>query len=999
MPIGDLSNELEPKLRKSRHFLLAVLFALSVPILIAGIAIFFIKNSHDGELIQAEANHTAQLMVHGLRGPVLNQDLEAVKQILSSSIQDPSIIAVRVGTLADADLIRMGTFPTTRLDSHIEVSQNIYQSDQKIGQLDILYEASDFIGSQQNKWMVIWITLIFGVLVSNVAIYLYLRSVVQEERSEIATTTEKMIGRYRQHFSDSAVNINGILMQFVVDKHGAFTFPYISETIADHFQISADQVMQKPELFLSLFTPSDLATFRASLKQAAVHNSEWSWEGQMQSSSGKHVHIRGSAIPRPFRDGLTLWNCVLSNVSEFENIRREVAEVRDNLEAEVALRTKRLIREVEEKIQVEKSLRDNEQRFKDFTETATDWVWETDENQSITFLSVNAATRELFDTASVIGKSRYELFNAQLHSDNEVWSNHYDEIAQRKEFQDLEFNFTDLYSRHRRIRINGRPVFDHNGKYIGYRGTGKDVTQETEQKHNLEKLRSAFEAAPEPLAIMDQNDRFEFFNAAYREVNAQAADELKLGVKFSDFLKVLVDNQLVAEVAGNEEAWLRHRLDIHEQESCSIEVQHSNGNWYLVKEHALSTGGRSLLMTDITALKESQQELNHAKEQAEAANEAKSDFLSSMSHELRTPLHAILGFAQLLERDGQDNLSERQERFVDQIVGSGNHLLSLIGDVLDLAQIESGSLSMSIRDVSVKDAINDTIEAASYLAITREVQLELSENISAMIPDVRADPTRVRQVLLNFASNGIKYTKERGTVAFGAESTDDGYVKFIVTDNGLGIPEAKKAELFSAFSRLGMEKSDIEGTGIGLTISKAIIEEMGGRLGFESGTTSGTTFWFSLPAADKKHLAEPTDKPKAQPTSDQKEGNLRVLHLNQSTINTELLETTLSDFADIDFTWRSIGTDQIDQIVKILPDVVFVDLDKDEDARLNLIQAIKDCPETSHIPLIVLSHNRAEKSRKRVMSTGVTECLTMPLEQEKLFEQLEKVRASSGSLH
>jgi|GEM_PF-1543821 len=999
MPKGDISNELDPQLRKSRQLLLAVLFALTVPILVAGIAIYFIKIIHDGELIQAEANHIAQLMVHGLQRPILNQDIEAATQIASNSIEDPAIIAVRIGALTNAEFIQMGTFPETRMDSHIEVSQDIYQGDQKIGQVDILYDASGFIGSQQHKWTKIWITLILGVVVSNIAIYWYFRSVIQEERSKTATVTEKIIGRYRQHFADTAVNINGVLMQFVVDKHGAFTFPYISETIADHFQVSADQVMQKPELFLSLFEPSDLETFLASLRQAAVNNAEWSWEGRMQTSSGKHVDIRGSAIPRPFRDGLTLWNCVLSDVSEFEDIRREVAGVRDNLEAEVALRTKRLIREVEEKIQIEKSLRDNEQRFKDFTETATDWVWETDENQSITFLSVNAATRELFDTLSVIGKSRYELFNAKLNSYDVVWSKHYDEIAQRKEFQDLEFNFTDLYGGVRRIRINGRPVFDQNGKYTGYRGTGKDVTQETESKRNLEKLRSAFEAAPEPLAIMDQEDRFEFFNAAYREVNSLAADELKLGVRFSRFLQVLVDRGLVAEAVGNEEVWLKHRLEIHKQDNCAVEVQHKNGNWYLVKEHALSTGGRSLLMTDITALKESQQELNQAKEQAEAANEAKSDFLSSMSHELRTPLHAILGFAQLLERDGQGNLSERQERFVDQIVGSGNHLLSLIGDVLDLAQIESGSLSMSIGAVSVKDAITDTIEAASYLAITREVKLKLSENVSDVIPDVSADPTRVRQVLLNFASNGIKYTKEKGTVAFDAELTGDGHVKFIVTDNGYGTPEAKKAELFSAFSRLGMEKSDIEGTGIGLTISKAIIEEMGGRLGFESGTSSGTTFWFSLPVADKKHIDSIAEGAKAQPVSEIKDGNLRVLHLNQSTINTELLETTLSNFEDIDFTWRSIGTDQIDQIVKILPDVVFVDLDKDEDARLHLIQAIKDCPETSHIPLIVLSHNRAEKSRKRVMSTGVTECLTMPLEQEKLFEQLEKVRARSGSLH
>lgn len=999
MPIGDLSNELEKNFQKSRQFLLAVLFALTVPILIAGIAIYFVKNTHNSEFMQSEAHHIAKLLVHGLRDPVLNQDVESGTHIVSSAVQDPTILAVRVGASTNAEFIMMGTFPATRMDSHIEVSEGIYHGEQKIGQVDVLYDASDFIISQQNKWTIIWITLILGVLVSNVAIYWYLRSILKEDHSEIATVTEKMIGRYRQHFSDAAVNINGVLMQFVVDKHGAFTFPYISETIADHFQVSADQVMQKPELFLTLFTPSNLETFRASLRQAAVNNAEWSWEGRMQSSSGKQVHIRGSAIPRPFRDGLTLWNCVLSDVSELEDIRREVAGVRDNLEAEVALRTKRLIREVEEKIQIEKSLRDNEQRFKDFTETATDWVWETDENQHITFLSVNAATRELFDTLTMIGKSRYELFNAKLNSDDVVWSNHYNDIAQRKEFQDLEFNLTDLYGGLRRIRINGRPVFDQNGKYTGYRGTGKDVTQETESKRNLQKLRTAFEAVPEPIAVFSPDDRFEFFNPAFLKVNNDCVDLIKLGVKFADFMRAKVDAGLIPEAIGNEEQWLHNRLLVHEQESAAMEILLQGGQWFLINEHSLNNGGRTLMMTNIDAFKQSEQDLKQAKEQAEAANEAKSDFLSSMSHELRTPLHAILGFAQLLERDGQGNLSERQERFVDQIVGSGNHLLSLIGDVLDLAQIESGSLSMSVGAVNVKDAINDTIEAASYLAITREVKLELSENIADVIPDVSADPTRVRQVLLNFASNGIKYTKEKGTVAFDAALTGDGHVKFIVTDNGYGIPEAKKAELFSAFSRLGMEKSDIEGTGIGLTISKAIIEEMGGRLGFESGTSSGTTFWFSLPVADKKHSDGPSDGAKAQSVSDLKDGRLRVLHLNQSTINTELLETTLGDFADIDFTWRSIGTDQIDQIVKILPDVVFVDLDKDEDARLRLIQAIRECPETSHIPLIVLSHNRAEKSRKRVMSTGVTECLTMPLEQEKLFEQLEKVRARGGSLH
>ncbi len=769
----------------------------------------------------------------------------------------------------------------------------------------------------------------------------------------------------------------------------------MSDTISDHFDVTATEVIENPQLFLSLIQSEDLEHFRHSLMRAALGNNDWSWEGRMLSPTGGFVFMRGTAKPRPFRDGLTLWNCVLSDVTELEKAQQKIAKARDNLEAEVALRTKRLISEIEEKVRIENSLRDNEQRFKDFTETATDWVWETDESQNITFLSVNAATHELFDTSSVIGKSRYGLFNAKSGSEDDAWSKHYDDIAQRKEFQDLEFDFTDIYSGHRRLRINGRPVYDESGKYIGYRGTGKDVTQETETKLGLEKLRSAFEVVPEPMAVLGSDGCFEFYNSTYEDVTQITGDELRLGVNFSDYIRTIVANGLVMDAIGNEEAWIKKRLEIHKEESSSFEIKHANGNWYLVNEHALTTGGRALLMTNITALKESQQGLKEAKEQAEAANEAKSDFLSSMSHELRTPLHAILGFAQLLERDGQENLSERQERFVRQIVGSGNHLLRLIGDVLDLAQIESGNLSLSIESVDVREAINATIEAASYLAITRDVTLQVSQELTDTIPMVSADPTRVRQVLLNLASNGIKYTKENGIVEFDAKLVEGDYLRVIVRDNGYGIPDEKKAELFYAFSRLGMEKSDIDGTGIGLTISKAIIEEMGGSIGFESDETSGTIFWFNLPIVD----ALPLQIAPEQKDEVNNNRTLRVLHVNESMINRELLEITLSDQPGVDFARSSKNVDPLQQIRETLPDILFVDMDKDEEGRLQLIQSIKSCPETMHIPLVVLSLNRTEKSRARVMNAGVTECLMMPLEPEKVFEQLERVRANASGIH
>lgn len=981
----------QPKLTRGRHILLAVVGAVLIPMAFAVFGVEQIKHSHDLERINSDFERSAKILASGLETPVWRLDREAGEKLVDTFAESPSVVGVRVHSIAQDRFLEFGSFPENQPDEYFELSRDIAHEGQIIGRVDVLYDSTPYINAQSEKWVFIWGLFAIALLIIIGAVFWYLKSIIVSERLEITDRARDSIQSHTRHVADTARNVDGVVFQCVIDKDGKIEFPFMSDSVHDYFGLTADAVMQNPNKFCSRMPAEHLETFRTSLMHAAVGNKEWAWEGNLIGSSGNIIHMRGAAQARPYKDGLTLWNGVLSDISELENTRAKVAKARANLEEEVALRTKRLISEIEKKVEIETSLRDNEQRFKDFTESATDWVWETDRDHTITFLSVNSASSDLFDTSKVIGRSRYDVFNASADDENENWAKHFEDVAKRKEFQDFEFGLVDLYGEKRTLRINGRPIFDTKGQYTGYRGTGKDVTQETESKQNLEKLRAAFEAIPQPIAVLDADDRFEFFNSAYEKMHQKCPTALKLGTKFSDFLRKIVDGGVIEVAIGKEDEWLQKRLELHRKDSCSLEVKHAFNKWYLVNEHSLSTGGRAIMVPEITDLKESQQSLKEAKDQAEAANEAKSDFLSSMSHELRTPLHAILGYAQLLERDTKGNLDERQDKFIRQIVGSGNHLLGLIGDVLDLAQIESGNLAISLAPVSVPGLINDTIESASFLAETRNVTLRVGNSYDDDIPKIFADPTRVRQVLLNLASNGIKYTRENGIVELDAELIGHDRVRMSVSDNGFGIPDDKKTELFKSFSRLGMEKSNIQGTGIGLAISKAIIENMGGEIGFESDVHNGTRFWFDLPIADEH--SKPSKKPSERSQS------FRVLHINESVINTELLEIALSERPGLDFIKSISGSDILDQIREEMPDIMFVDMDKDEEGRLMLIQSIKECPDTKHIPVIVLNLNRTERSRRRALDAGVTECLTMPMEPEQVYEQIEKVRSSSETIH
>ena len=381
-------------------------------------------------------------------------------------------------------------------------------------------------------------------------------------------------------------------------------------------------------------------------------------------------------------------------------------------------------------------------------------------------------------------------------------------------------------------------------------------------------------------------------------------------------------------------------------------------------------------------------ELERARDVAEKANLAKSDFLSGMSHELRTPLGAILGFAQLME-SGSPPPTPSQLRSIDQILKAGWYLLELINEILDLALIESGKLSMSLEAVSLPEVMRECEAMIEPQAKQRGINVVFTHVENQFL--VKADRTRVKQVLINLLSNAIKYNTAGGTVAVDVAVSPTDVVRVSVRDTGEGLPPEKLAQLFQPFNRLGQELKAEQGTGIGLVVSKRLVEWMGGAIGVESTVGQGSVFWIELKLTNETQSAShlPGSTLITQTPSQEEAPTQTLLYVEDNPANLMLVEDIITRRPDIRLLSARDGNRGIELARASRPDVILMDINLPGISGIEALKILAADRTTAHIPVIAVSANAIPRDIEKGLKAGFFRYLTKPLKVVEFMETLD----------
>jgi len=498
----------------------------------------------------------------------------------------------------------------------------------------------------------------------------------------------------------------------------------------------------------------------------------------------------------------------------------------------------------------------------------------------------------------------------------------------------------------------------------------------------------------------------EFNNAIWSTIRKQSV-VLGLALISGIFAAILFGQRIAAPVEALREAADRighgdwdFKLEIDRQDEIGDLAKSINVMAERLNEGAVTRDRLQALVDEKTAeislhrdkleaqVMERTRELQLAKDAAERASRAKSEFLSSMSHELRTPLNAILGFGQLLEYSDQSGMDSEQRQAVDYINNSGEHLLNLINQVLDFNKIEDGNLGIHLESFNPVDEVHDCLAIASAMAAKHDVSIELKKGVESC-PVIRADRTRFKQVLLNLLTNGIKYNRPGGSVSLNCDVLGGRYLRLIVSDTGKGIAADQQHLLFEPFQRLGHESSSIEGTGIGLTITKKLVNLMRGRIGFESEEAKGSEFWIDFPL-DRSRKAEPEKRSADRPESAadplpaatlRPDGAKRstLLYVEDNADNVRLMEMILDREDDFTLVSAPNAEEGLELAAQIAPDVILMDINlpgMDGFKALNALQAQRN---GRHVPVIAVTASALPAEVQRGLDAGFAAYLTKPI--------------------
>ena len=408
----------------------------------------------------------------------------------------------------------------------------------------------------------------------------------------------------------------------------------------------------------------------------------------------------------------------------------------------------------------------------------------------------------------------------------------------------------------------------------------------------------------------------------------------------------------------------------------------------LAHEDPVRRGGYLGTVQDVTRQRRAERErleLLQASARAESANRAKSEFLARMSHELRTPLNAIIGFSQVLQLE---RLEPRHSEDIGHILTAGNHLLALVNEVLDLARIESGQMTISREPVALADAVHDALALLAPMARERHVSLGIDTDGLADDGHVYADRNRFKQVLLNVLSNAIKYNRPGGRVDVSFQITEGTRVRTMIADTGIGIAPAHLDKPFEPFERLGAEQTDVDGTGLGLALSMGLIEAIGGAIEVQSTVGVGTTFVIDLAAAERlAGEGQPSPGDQALPELGGPDAKRQlILYIEDNLSNLTLVERILERRVSVELISSMQGTLGLELAHQHHPDLIVLDLHLPDMPGSEVLTRLKTDPITREIPVIVLTADASGRQSERVRQLGAIDYLTKPLDVPKFIE-------------
>ena len=386
-------------------------------------------------------------------------------------------------------------------------------------------------------------------------------------------------------------------------------------------------------------------------------------------------------------------------------------------------------------------------------------------------------------------------------------------------------------------------------------------------------------------------------------------------------------------------------------------------------------------------------DIRRARDEAERANAAKSDFLSRMSHELRTPLHAILGFSDLVSRAG---VSETQRRHLSHITRGGNHLLDLINEILDLSRIERGELGISLEAVHLGKVVHEALDLIVPLAAARTVTIRPFAAEDAEV-HVRADRQRLKQVLLNILSNAVKYNREGGEITVTSSCAGSPTARIEITDTGSGIGEDDLGRVFAAFERLGAETTDVEGPGLGLTMRKGLIGALGGQIGVESTVGRGSRFWFELPIVAATALPARSDDHGVAAASPRTRVARTVLYIEDNPSNIMLAEAILAARPEVTLLVATQGGLGLELAREHQPALILLDLNLPDMSGAEVLRRIRGGVRGADVAVVMLSADATPKQIARLRRAGADEYLTKPFGADELLAAVDRFAESRGS--